>query len=37
LEVERDDGSTGRYFVSFMSDKRDSITIGGTNYSLPSK
>jgi|GEM_PF-716382 len=37
LEVERDDGSTGRYFVSFQGDKRDNITIGGTQYSLPRK
>jgi len=35
LEVERDDGSAGRYFVSFQSDKRDSINIGDAQYRIP--
>jgi len=35
LEVERDDGSIGRYFVSFQSDKRDSINIGDSQYNIP--
>jgi len=37
LEVERDDGSTGRYFVSFMGDKRDSINIGDSQFSVPTR
>jgi len=37
LEVERDDGSTGRYFVSFMDGKRDSINIGDSQFSIPTR
>jgi len=37
LEVERDNSQFDRYFVSFQGDKRDTINIGGSQFSIPTR